>query len=109
MAKKTSVEDIIIETKGYCASATPSLHLLPFAFKNYNGPAKVSTYFSPEEIPKSDDNPAYLRGFFRGRELRGAKIEVPLGYTGVVIRELESKEEHYDSDEEGNDEGMFII
>jgi hypothetical protein len=57
----------------------PKLHLVPFSFVAYSGPARVSSYFVIERAA-TDEN--VLEATFRGRELRGCRVEVPAGYRG---------------------------
>jgi len=53
-------------------------HLLPCEV-SYTGAAPVSAYFRPSPVDASDDV-----CHFRGRELRGRKLPLPAGYTGLV-------------------------
>jgi len=91
--KKSVVDDISVQTKGYLPHSVPDVNLLPFAFTNYSGSAKISQFFLIESIPEQDHVPGYLRSFFRGKEVRGTKINIPKNYTGLIIREKQSKDE----------------
>jgi len=90
---KSAVDDISVQTKGYVPHSVPDLNLLPFSFKNYSGSAKISQFFVIEAIPEQDHVPGYLKSFFRGKEVRGTKINIPKNYTGLIVREKQSKDE----------------
>ncbi|KAK0189425.1 ribonuclease H2, subunit C [Armillaria mellea] len=88
-----------------------SPNLMPFHI-DYDGPAPISTFMRVEErVTENLDEPAsdgpqaessttaagsapslarraasYLVSTFRGRALRGTQIDVPAGYTGLVLK-----------------------
>lgn len=55
-------------------------HLIPFTLK-FDGPAKVSTYFTPV----ISTNNSLLNSSFRGKPLTGKKVELPTGYSGLIL------------------------
>jgi hypothetical protein len=55
-----------------------SLHLLPCSIE-HDGPTQVTSFFQVVEGEK--ENVAY----FRGRELKGIKIAVPVGVQGLCV------------------------
>jgi hypothetical protein len=59
------------------------VHHIPCRIR-YDGPAKVSTYFTPTRA--ADGAPGVAH--FRGRELAGHASPLPAGVSGVVFREL---------------------
>jgi hypothetical protein len=56
-----------------------SANFLPFSL-NYDGPCPVSKYFHVEESKDND-----LSSSFRGRELRGRKVQLPSKIGGYAI------------------------
>lgn len=56
------------------------VHLLPFAFVNFEGPARLSTYFNP----KKDEEKGCLKFSFRGRTMCGKQISLPKDCTGTI-------------------------
>jgi hypothetical protein len=60
-----------------------SVHHVPCRLR-YDGPAKVSTYFTPSRPAGGGPSVAH----FRGRELVGHVSALPAGVSGVVFREL---------------------
>ncbi|KAJ1859706.1 hypothetical protein H4R99_005988 [Coemansia sp. RSA 1722] len=73
-------------------TSSPSyLHLLPCAIK-YDGPAKTETYF----IPTEQTNGTY-EASFRGRQLFGRKIAIPIMYSGHVVIETAVSTNTHDS------------
>ncbi|KAK0457043.1 ribonuclease H2, subunit C [Desarmillaria tabescens] len=92
-----------------------SPNLMPFHIE-YNGPASISTFFHVEErVTENLDEPepvseepkaessrtatappslarraaSYFVSSFRGRTLHGTKIDVPDGYTGLVLKGID--------------------
>ncbi|KAK0200758.1 ribonuclease H2, subunit C [Desarmillaria ectypa] len=92
-----------------------SPNLMPFHIE-YDGPAPISTFFHVEErVTENLDEPesapeepkaessamaaaapslarraaSYFVSSFRGRTLRGTKIDVPDGYTGLVLKGID--------------------
>lgn len=73
------------------ATQSSSVHMLP-CFIAYDGPAQVSTYFTPliQPLPSnssSTQQPQKYRNAFRGRQLTGEKLALPKGCTGLVLQE----------------------
>jgi len=64
------------------ASEEVVVHHVPCRIR-YDGPAKVSTYFTPA---RAASGPSVAH--FRGRELAGHACPLPPGVSGVVFREL---------------------
>ncbi|KAK3252524.1 hypothetical protein CYMTET_38180 [Cymbomonas tetramitiformis] len=60
-------------------------HLVPCAIKS-NGVAPISQYFRPEATDQVIDGKTVLHAALRGRELNGARLGVPDGYNGYVMR-----------------------
>ncbi|KPP77079.1 Ribonuclease H2 subunit C-like [Scleropages formosus] len=60
----------------------PQIHLLPCEIE-HDGPAEVSRYFTPTV----KDHKNEMSVSFRGRGLKGAEINCPQGYTGLVLKE----------------------
>ena len=85
---------------GVSNSNDPVLHLLPCKVKctcdaldeneqrRCRHVAKVDDYFTPiiSEVNRGDENKQYSASF-RGRPLRGAVVDVPEGYRGVVLKD----------------------
>ncbi|KAK0494349.1 ribonuclease H2, subunit C [Armillaria luteobubalina] len=95
-----------------------SPNLMPFHI-DYDGPAPISTFFRVEERvtenldepvsdgPKAESSTAaagsapslarraasYLVSSFRGRALHGTQIDVPAGYTGLVLKDVDGVKE----------------
>ena len=65
-----------------------NVHLLPCRVE-HDGPAATSAYFSPliETEIEDKEHGDTLLVTFRGRTLRGTKVKLPVGYSGVVLRE----------------------
>ncbi|KAF8783489.1 ribonuclease H2 subunit C-like [Argiope bruennichi] len=57
-------------------------HLIPCKI-NYNGTTNVSDYFTPF-IREQD---GHFTSSIRGHPLKGQKVKIPDGYTGVVLKE----------------------
>jgi hypothetical protein len=74
--------------------APTALNLMPFHL-TYTGPAEISTYFQPRNIPgtsssSSTDNlkdkeETITVAAFRGRRLQAHTVGLPEGYTGLVL------------------------
>lgn len=65
------------------------IHHIPCSI-NYDGVAKVSTYFVPERMSSTDDSSSsssHLTAYFRGRKLDGTSITLPTKVTGLILRE----------------------
>jgi len=66
-----------------------ALHHLPFAFVNYSGPARVSSFFLVNHLVHEISDPdqsSYYQSFFRGKELRGTIVNLPEDSIGLVLR-----------------------
>lgn len=64
------------------AKVTPNL--LPCAIK-HNGPVNAAERYWKPEVDKDGHDTAY----FRGRKLRGKTVQVPEGYSGVVLEKTD--------------------
>lgn len=73
--------------------APTALNLMPFHL-DYTGPAQVSTYFQPRSIPgpsrseasaETAENESITVAAFRGRRVQAHTLDLPLGYTGLVL------------------------
>lgn len=66
----------------------PAISLLPFSI-NYDGPARVSTYFHPSPVPSTSasatDDEHRQQAAFRGRLLLSRRVPLPEGYSGLVF------------------------
>ncbi|XP_034934120.1 ribonuclease H2 subunit C [Chelonus insularis] len=60
-----------------------TVHSIPCKIHS-NGPANVSTYFTPYIRPTVND---HFDASFRGYPLHGKMIKVPKGYKGIVLYE----------------------
>nr|CAG4641342.1 EOG090X0IC1 [Eulimnadia texana] len=68
---------------------TGEVHLMPCKI-HHDGPANVSTYFTPyisEKSPSDESSDKVLQASFRGRLLLGQQIEIPENFTGYVLSE----------------------
>jgi ribonuclease H2 subunit C len=62
-------------------------NILPCAIK-HNGPVNASPrYWDPQE---DDSENKASTVYFRGRKLRGRRVDVPEGYTGVVLQKTDT-------------------
>lgn len=119
------VTAIGVSSNNSVAQCTDSvLHLLPCKIKctcdnldedeqrRCTHPAKVDEYFSPiiRKLDKGEEN-NHCTASFRGRPLRGAVMNVPEGYQGVVLRENsgEIMEPNQVSNQDGNMITVSII
>ncbi|XP_013397498.1 ribonuclease H2 subunit C [Lingula anatina] len=66
------------------ARTTKACHLMPCEI-DYNGPAKVADYF---DTSVRHDQGTVLSATFRGRPLSGKEMQLPDGYTGLLLKEL---------------------
>ncbi|KAJ6339380.1 hypothetical protein OIU77_007361 [Salix suchowensis] len=64
---------------------TGKVHLLPCCIK-YDGPSAVSHYFKPKPTGVEMEGMKVEEACFRGRKLQGARLPIPNGYSGFVIR-----------------------
>ena len=74
--------------------ASTALNLMPFHL-NYTGPTEISTYFQPRAVPGSsstssavnpeDKDDTITVAAFRGRRLQAHTLDLPEGYTGLVL------------------------
>nr|CAG4645249.1 EOG090X0IC1 [Leptodora kindtii] len=55
---------------------------------NHDGPAGVSSYFTPYVTEKSTDET--VESSFRGYPLQGSKVELPHGFQGLIATELDN-------------------
>ncbi|KAK9916495.1 hypothetical protein WJX75_003327 [Coccomyxa subellipsoidea] len=62
-----------------------TLHWLPCSI-NYTGVAKVSAYFLPSPTGAIVDGKAIQEAFFRGRQLKGTRLQLPSGFHGRILR-----------------------
>ncbi|XP_066505048.1 ribonuclease H2 subunit C [Hoplias malabaricus] len=62
----------------------PQLHLLPCEIE-HDGPAEVSKFFTSTVKEEKCERSVS----FRGRGLKGAKVNCPQGYTGLVLKEVQ--------------------
>ncbi|XP_060783534.1 ribonuclease H2 subunit C isoform X1 [Neoarius graeffei] len=60
------------------------LHLLPCDIE-HDGPAQVAQFFTPAVKERKHEKTVS----FRGRGLKGQEVTHPLGYTGVVLKEVQ--------------------
>ncbi|KAK9810264.1 hypothetical protein WJX72_007629 [[Myrmecia] bisecta] len=67
------------------SSPLPSLHNLPCSL-NYTGTAPVSAYFRPTPCGYAVDAADIQEAAFRGRQLKGASLPLPEGYSGQVLQ-----------------------
>ena len=58
-----------------------NVHYLPCSVK-YDGPANINAYF---KTTSSETNPYELTSRFRGRELKGKRIALPIGVVGFFL------------------------
>eukprot|EP01114_Cavostelium_apophysatum_P020173 TRINITY_DN6690_c0_g1_i1.p1 TRINITY_DN6690_c0_g1~~TRINITY_DN6690_c0_g1_i1.p1 ORF type:complete len:226 (-),score=47.10 TRINITY_DN6690_c0_g1_i1:40-717(-) len=88
--------DIVFEQRDDDDTA-PDIHLLPFGFKNFSGPAKISTYFVTEERLRPDGT-KFFRSTFRGREFFGENVDLAsYGLQGFLTSEdLQHDEDNED-------------
>lgn len=68
------------------AEGKVQVHLVPCAIKS-NGAAPISQYFHPVATDQVIDGKTVLHAALRGRELYGARLGVPDGYYGCVLRQ----------------------
>eukprot|EP01116_Phalansterium_solitarium_P012541 TRINITY_DN28950_c0_g1_i1.p1 TRINITY_DN28950_c0_g1~~TRINITY_DN28950_c0_g1_i1.p1 ORF type:complete len:155 (-),score=14.52 TRINITY_DN28950_c0_g1_i1:18-482(-) len=74
-----------------------NLHLLPFECVSYDGPARTSTFFCVEPTKDTTESGSAVdQAVFRGRELRGTALELPPGFTGLILREDETQADEVD-------------
>ncbi|KIJ55519.1 hypothetical protein M422DRAFT_199768 [Sphaerobolus stellatus SS14] len=69
-------------------------HLMPFHI-NHTGPASLSTYFLVKPSTPASEEPnedtvlqrvkSRFTAAFRGRKMHGLKVDVPEGYTGIIL------------------------
>lgn len=64
-------------------------HFLPVSIK-HDGPAKVSSYFTPIILEKDNK----LTASFRGKPLVGKKIKIPDNYSGVILEKSEGGDQN---------------
>lgn len=81
---------------------TCSPHLMPFNIV-YNGPAPIETYFRPKTAPKptfgktaqdtEEESDVQMKvepdryvAAFRGRIVQGTTVELPTGYSGILLK-----------------------
>ncbi|EIE26593.1 hypothetical protein COCSUDRAFT_32223 [Coccomyxa subellipsoidea C-169] len=62
-----------------------TLHWLPCSI-GYTGVAKVGAYFLPAPTGASVDGKAIQEAYFRGRQLKGTRLELPSGFSGQILR-----------------------
>lgn len=62
-----------------------NIHLLPCKI-HYDGHARVSEYFIPQQVKEDDENSTY-EASFRGRRLAGKKMKLPENVTGIILRQ----------------------
>ncbi|KAL8622935.1 hypothetical protein ACOMHN_027056 [Nucella lapillus] len=74
-----------VDSSSYNTAPEAKCHLLPCTV-NKDGEAKVHNYFETSVREKDDG----LTATFQGRPLNGQVMELPAGYTGVVLREVGS-------------------
>ncbi|KAK9823009.1 hypothetical protein WJX81_006354 [Elliptochloris bilobata] len=60
------------------------MHLLPCSI-THTGSANVSAYFKPTDSGHAMEDRPVLEATFRGRQLRGAELKLPVGYTGFLL------------------------
>ena len=69
------------------ASNYSTVHMLPFSI-NYSGPAPVNAYFHVESSSSNNPNKqdTTYNSHFRGRQLKGVKVDLPVDVIGVQLR-----------------------
>ncbi|XP_041353046.1 ribonuclease H2 subunit C-like isoform X1 [Gigantopelta aegis] len=72
-----------IDTNSQTISDVKHCHLLPCEIQ-YSGDANVASYF--QSSIRSDENKG-LTACIRGRPLNGQEVELPRGYTGIILKE----------------------
>ncbi|KAF7228337.1 ribonuclease H2 subunit C [Nothobranchius furzeri] len=81
MSCNTSVTHLDVTSLGQVKQA--QVHLMPCEIE-YNGPARVSEYFTSTTKDRKQEKTVS----FRGRGLKGQEISCPQGYTGLVLKEI---------------------
>ena len=79
----TTIEVVPNERAG--ASKTAGSHLLPCEIQ-YSGEASVSAYFKP----KPGEKRGLEEAAFRGRALKGVKLQPPAGYVGAMLQDTKT-------------------
>ncbi|KAF2292064.1 hypothetical protein GH714_006777 [Hevea brasiliensis] len=69
---------------------TGHLHHLPCCIK-YDGPCAVSQYFKPKPTGIEVEGLVVEEAYFRGRNLLGATLPLPPGYSGFVLGKKNDK------------------
>ncbi|KAJ1679892.1 hypothetical protein EV182_001115 [Spiromyces aspiralis] len=77
------------------AQLLPQLHQLPCSI-DYEGPAPVSTYFSPrlaaqQSSPSAGGDGKHYEVSLRGRGLEGVVVDIPCGYQVVVLEKARKR------------------
>ena len=94
-------------------SKPQDVHFLPFRI-DYDGPAKVNSYFIVENLTTRDAqaDPKTVVAAFRGRRLLGEKLELPAGSSGYLINEnvdFDEEGEGSDTDQAEESQGRRIL
>ncbi|KAL4980843.1 ribonuclease H2 non-catalytic subunit-domain-containing protein [Aspergillus desertorum] len=99
------------ESKGTGSSDNCTPNILPCRI-HHDGPVQsVNRYWTPTTDAKDED---LQTAYFRGRRLRGRRVQIPKGYEGVVVahtdRELPTAKDHETvGEEDENDEPIKVL
>lgn len=94
---------LIIDTSQSSSVKPTKCHVLPCKIA-YTGQANVTEYFEPQKRKEK------LEAYFHGRRLVGHEIDLPPGYTGLVLEKSQISKIDYgianDEDENMEDENV---
>ncbi|CAL1536913.1 unnamed protein product [Lymnaea stagnalis] len=91
----------LLDIKSLVNSKTETCHFLPCEI-DFDGGAKVSSFFI-KTVSQEFSHEKHISATFRGRPLKGEEVELPTGYTGLVVKE------HHKRSTEDEDRNLAAI